>query len=108
MLSVPLGSCGSRGDTCCVGEGVGSLLGIFGRRAQRRWGGGVHLGQAGVAGHVIPQGCPSRNSPGWASGVCLLGGGGGCRGLLAGAFAGPVGRAVDEDLVAGVDEPVEQ
>ena len=59
--------------------------------------------------HVIPQGLASRNSPGVGLGVgltgprwwCLVGG-------AAGSFPGPVAGSVHEDLVAGVDQSVQQ
>ena len=62
-----------------------------------------------VVRRVIPQGLASHNSPGAGLGVgltglcwrCLVGG-------AAGSFPGPVAGSVHEDLVAGVDQPVEQ
>jgi len=55
----------------------------------------------GVAGHVIPQGggyVIPQVGPAWSG---LPGGRGRCRVGAPGTLAGPVGRAVHEDLVAG-------
>src|ERR1700716_2646131 len=64
----------------------------------------------GVVGHVIPPGCRQViPPPGRASGAGLLGCYGGClAGVVSGSFAGSVAGSVHEDLVAGVDQPVEE
>jgi Putative Flp pilus-assembly TadE/G-like len=85
---------------------IAQLDPVQARAAARR-----HLGAAGFTGvdaHVIPRGCvhviPRGVALGWVLPGYLLG----CHVGPAGPLVGPVAGAVHEDLVAGVDEPVQQ
>ena len=68
----------------------------------------AHPGPPGVDAHLIPQGLCSGNSPGPGRVLILAG----ARGLggddAPGSFVGAVAGSVHEDLMAGVDEPVQE